>query len=227
MNTPLCWICGAPADSAEHMVKSSDFRAQFGRVTQHKPVFRHSAQERNQRIRGANAEIMKFKPSLCSTCNNTRTQPHDRAWEQLSYTLRKQAPPLVRGSALPLAQAFGANAARAMTEVHLYFVKLFGCYAVEGGVPLPIKSFAVAILAGHPHPNVYLDFVAVPSNVREDIWVGDINAVNLGRQTVGAVWYYILGKYGVHVTYHEPGHPRVHGRLGWHPSDVGLQVRLQ
>ena len=64
MSTLLCWICSAPADSAEHMVKASDFRSVFGVVNQNAPVFRHSSAERNFKINGAKAEVLKFRPSL-------------------------------------------------------------------------------------------------------------------------------------------------------------------
>jgi hypothetical protein len=48
-----------------------------------------------------------------------------------------------------------------MTNVHLFFLKLFGCIISEAlanghEVPIDIKSFSKAIMAGRPHPEVHL-----------------------------------------------------------------------
>lgn len=226
MTTSLCWLCGAVADSAEHMVKASDFRAVFAGVDQRNPVFRHTKDRSNVPIKGAEAAVLKFSPSICQHCNNARTQPHDRAWEALSSTLRSTF--LVPGAKLPLARAFGSSARESMLHVHLYFLKLLGCHAVEHKVPLPTRDFAVAILSNVAHPNVHLGFVAVGSNsAKNDIFVGDIQAVNRGSRTVSAAWFYGLGAVGVHVAYWEPGHPRLHTYRGWNPTDVGLNIRLR
>lgn len=228
MNDDKCWICAQEADSAEHMVKASDFRAVFGHVSQHAPVFRHSRQQRNQPVRGANASALKFKPSLCSYCNNTRTQKYDRAWEALSAAMRTCHRPLKRGGSVPIQAAFHSRSRQEMLNVHLYFLKLLGCYAVEYAVPLPIQTLAVAILGDHPHPNVYLDFVAVDINAEHSqVVVGDITAINLGCTTVAATWFYMIGAFGVHVTYHESSHPRPVRRFDWHPDDLSLALTMR
>lgn len=228
MNDQKCWICAQEADSAEHMVKASDFRAVFGHVSQHAPVFRHSKQQRNQPVRGANAGALKFRPSLCSYCNNARTQKLDRAWEALSAAMRTCHRPLKRGAPVPIQAAFHSRSREEMLKVHLYFLKLLGCYAVEYAVPLPIQTLAVAILGGYPHPNVYHDFVSVTTNVgKPQVVVGNITAINRGCSTVAATWFYLIGAVGVHVTYHASGHPRPVRRLGWHPDDIALALTMR
>jgi hypothetical protein len=227
MNPTLCWICGAPADSSEHMVKASDLRAVFGKVTQGEPLYRHAGEERNLPIGGVNAAPMKFKPSICQRCNNARTQPHDKAWEALSAAARSAEPPLERGSQLPLQAAFGAEIENGLLGVHLYFVKLLGCHAVEYGVPLPIKTFAVAILGGYPHPNVFLSFANESTNQgKNQVHVGNISAANVDGLTVGATWYYIIGTFGVLVTYSEHGRPEPKDNPVWHPDDGNIKIAL-
>jgi hypothetical protein len=228
MRANACWVCGDPADSAEHMVKASDFRSLFPGVTHKNPVFRHTREKLNQSIKGANADGLKFKPSLCQLCNNSRTQPHDLAWQDLSQVL--QATSLLRaGQQLPVKRAFGANSHSKMLSVHLYFLKALGCMAVEYAIPLPLKNFAVAILSGTPHPHVRLGFSVVPKSdgPSADIYVGHVNAINRGPQTVGAAWFYVIGCAGVHVVYHEPATPRLASYRGWHPDDTGLGIRLR
>jgi hypothetical protein len=87
---------------------------------------------------------------------------------------------------------------------------------------------AVAILGNYPHPNVYLDFVAVASNVEKaEIVVGNITTINKGRSTVAATWFYLVGTACVHITYSEPGHPRPVRCLGWHPKDIALTLTMR
>ena len=127
---PSCWICGAAAETAEHMVKASDFRSVFGKVTQNSPAYRQSRIRPNEPIKGANAGILKFASSLCGYCNSTLTQPHDRAWQTLSEFVRGLRPRLRAGNRLPVKAAFSGNVKESMLGVHLYFLKLLGCQAV-------------------------------------------------------------------------------------------------
>jgi hypothetical protein len=212
-----CWICGGPADSAEHMVKASDVRSQFGHVTQHKRLFRHSKSQLNVPIKGAKAEALKFRPSLCKYCNNTRTQPHDRAWEELSEHLRKQCA-IRQGLQVPLDEVFGTMATDSLLHMHLYFLKLFGCYGVEYAVPLPMNAFAVSILSGTAHPHFYLSFVAMPSMAaKPEISVGELRGLHVKGKLVGAIWHYAVGTIGVAIAYSEHGRPSI-GKP-WHPDD--------
>jgi hypothetical protein len=48
-----------------------------------------------------------------------------------------------------------------MTNVHLYFLKLFGCMLCEADangkkLPIDIAPFSMAIMSGRPHREVYL-----------------------------------------------------------------------
>lgn len=228
MDTPTCWICGNPANSAEHMVKASDFRSVFGKVTQDAPVYRHAKNQLNRPVRGAQAEILKFAPSLCEHCNNALTQQHDRAWEKLSESIRTIRPLLAAGSRIPLQKIFPGSVKESMLHVHLYFAKLLGCHAVEHKIPLPVNHFAICIQNSIPHPSLRLVFVNIPpSSTRYDIQVGDIQALNVGAKTVSAVWFYSVGTLGVVASYNEAGHPRLTRDRGWHPDDINSRIVLR
>lgn len=222
-----CWICGAVADTAEHMVKASDFRSVFGPVTQNSPAYRQSKVRRNEPIRGANAELLKFEPSLCGFCNSTRTQPHDRAWQKLSEFVRHARHPFRPGSRLPLQTVFPASVKESMLGVHLYFLKLLGCQAVEHGIPLPINHFAMCLLSGLPNQNLRLVFVSVPAgSSAHKIQVGAVDALNIGGKTVSAAWFYRVENLGVVMSYCEAGHPRLIRDRGWNPSDVCSRIMM-
>lgn len=218
-----CWICGAPADSAEHMVKASDFRSVFGRVNHHAPVYRHSLGDVNRPVRGVDVAPIKFRPSLCQECNNARTQPHDRAWEAFLAHFRAIRPRPRAGDAVRMARVY-PNSLRESTEaLHLYFLKQLGCHSVQNAVPLPVTQFAACILSGNPHPCVRLIFVSVaPASNKYRIQVGDIRTLNRGGRAVSAVWHYRVETLGVFVSYTEPGHLRLTDDRGWHPNDVGV-----
>ncbi len=225
MGAPTCWICGATADSAEHMVKASDFRSVFGRITQSSPAYRQSKMQKNQPIRGAKAEILKFSPSLCGHCNNTLTQPHDRAWQTLSESVRGARPALAAGSRIPLSRIFPGTVKESMLGVHLYFLKLLGCHAVEHNIPLPLNRFAMCLQASVPNQALRLVFVGVPAgSYRDKIQVGAIETLNIGGKTVSAAWFYRVETLCVFASYCEPGHPRLTRDRGWHPSDFCTRI---
>lgn len=227
MSTPHCWICGALADSAEHMVKASDFRSVFGKVTQSLPAYRQSKERLNEPIRGAKAEILKFSPSLCGHCNSTLTQPHDRAWQTLSESVRGIRPALAAGSRIPLQRIFPGTVRESMLGVHFYFLKLLGCHAVEHKIPLPLNHFAMCIQESVPCPSLRLVFVNAPSgSSRYKIQIGDIQTLNIGGKTVSAEWFYRIETLGVVVSYCEPGHPRLTKDRGWHPNDVSSRILM-
>lgn len=225
MSASTCWICGAIANSAEHMVKASDFKSVFGRVTQSAPAYRHSKESPNQPIRGPKAEILKFAPSLCGNCNSTLTQPHDMAWQRLSEFVRGARPTLAAGSRIPLQRVFPSTVKESMLSVHFYFLKLLGCHAVEHKIPLPVNHFAMCLKHSIACQALRLVFVNVPAgSSRHKIQVGDIQALNIGGKTVSAAWFYRIEMLSVVVSYCEPGHHRLTRDRGWHPNDVSTRI---
>lgn len=228
MNIPTCWICGAIANSAEHMVKASDFKSVFRGVTQNTPAYRHSKEGRNQPIRGPKAEILKFAPSLCRNCNNALTQPHDLAWQRFSDFVRNARPIIPDGNRIPLQRIFPSTVKESMLNVHFYFLKLLGCHAIEHKIPLPVNHFATCLKHSIPCQALRLIFVNTPVGLsRHKIQVGAIEALNIGGKTVSASWFYRIEKLTVVVSYCESGHPRLTVDRGWHPDDISTRVVLQ
>jgi hypothetical protein len=153
-----CWICGDAATSGEHKTKRSDLRDVLGKPSQATPLYYHDAKVKNSRVGSLDAKVLKSPGRLCAACNNARTQPHDRAWEQLSHGLRTRTPALTAGMSVRVNTIFPYDTARYMRHVHLYFVKLFGCHIEALNMALDLKRFSDAILNDAAHPNVYLKF---------------------------------------------------------------------
>jgi hypothetical protein len=154
----LCWICEQEeATTREHRSKRSDLKAVLGRSA---GPFLHTEQRGNQRVQSIDSKLAKFEPSLCATCNNVRTQPHDFAWEALSASLRRRRPPLKPGGYIRCGRIFRYGTSQKMIEMHLFFVKWLGCQIAKTSIPITpgIGTLGAAIMAGKPHKNIWLSF---------------------------------------------------------------------
>ena len=219
-----CWICrDAEADSREHRTKKSDLKSVVGKPpTQANPIYIHTAVRKNRRIQSLNADALKYAPSLCQYCNNTRTQPHDYAWQCLSESLRQREPPMAAGRHVRTNRIFPYDTRRAMRHVHLYLVKLFGCMIVEGNVKgIDIASFAHAILNDRIHPNVYAAFGPAPRGGIEDKVLASGTDLQLAKLPDGRCAYaaciHQVGTLCVRVMYALDGEER-QGLVGaWNP----------
>ena len=78
------------ADVVQEIIaaKRSDLAAVLGAPTQDQPFYFHDLERRNKPVKSLDAKILKAPIRICAECNTTRTQPHDRAWEQMSARLR-------------------------------------------------------------------------------------------------------------------------------------------
>ena len=139
-----CWICGDDATTREHRTKRSDLRNVFGIPTQAKPLYLHNAKMKNHPIRSLNAKALKSPSLICANCNNARTQPHDRAWERMSKSLRTLIQANALGAVVRANRIFKYDTAREMRNVHLFFVKLFGGHITSSNM---IKGRARAAVA--------------------------------------------------------------------------------
>lgn len=214
-----CWICGAPADTGEHMIKVSDLRDLFGHTSLNKPLFRRVNNGPQEKVPGVRSEKLKFQTRLCACCNNARTQAHDKSWEALATYLRKHSPLVRPGDVVRVASAFNNGVRHGLLGVHLYFAKLTGCLALDGGVPLDTQPFAEAILQNRPHPHLYLSFLALTDpGIQRHAFVTPVETITIGGNLSGAQWFYFAGRIGVHVTYAKALHNREQVHL-WHPSD--------
>ena len=225
---PPCWICGGPGDSGEHKTKRSDLKAAFGQPTQQQPLFFHDRVRKNQQVGSLDAKLLKSPGRICRHCNSARTQPHDRAWETLSEYFRTAMPALVPGVVVRLNRVFPYDTRQQMLNVHQFFVKAFGCLAIEGFLPIDMAGFAKTIMNDRAHPLVHLKF-GIPSSGtlvtagRSDVWTLPPGAD--GRANFIS-WFYSLPHIWVLVMFAAPGERR-DGLVGaWHPSTGGKTIKM-
>jgi hypothetical protein len=214
-----CWICGRDATTGEHSVKRSDLKSEFGPVTPNNPIYVNNDRIKNRRIGGLKSDRLKLPAGLCAFCNNERTQPHDQAWEQFSTSLRTRNPPISAGVVVRANRVFAYDTKQMMLNVHLYFVKLFGCHVVENAIPIDLTSLANSILHGKAHPNIYLKLVDT-SSFGKSAGVSEIyqNAYDPNGEAFAVIWIYRVGKLGVVVLFCKGGGRPEVLREYYHPS---------
>lgn len=224
---PLCWICNTnKADSGEHKTKRSDLLAVLGTPTQSEPFYYHDLHKANRAVGSLDAKILKSPVRICAHCNNTRTQPHDRAWERMSDRLRSRR--LAVGQWVRCSRIFGYCTRREMLNVHLFFLKLTGCMIAEAkangyDVPIPLEPFSDAIMSSRQHTEIYLEFG------RHDGIVGrsDLHCwtVDPGKGILAA-WLYELDMIVVSVIYVQAGRFEQRRPL-WQPRSRGNTKRFR
>lgn len=166
-----CWICNADGKTSEHIAKASDIKAIFPNVSQTNSLFFSTKLQRNVKIGSIkNSSHLKSSALICADCNNARTAPHDKAWEKLSKYLREKNPPIRKGDVIKLSKVFPGSTKRSMLDVHLFFVKLFGCAIIEHSIQqIDISSFSKAIMYHESHPLIYLTISPSPDMKKKQI----------------------------------------------------------
>lgn len=218
-----CWICGGnDAATREHMAKATDLKELFGKPSQNGPLYFSGGDQllrprrRNVKVRSLKSNTLKFAHLICLTCNSARTQPYDYAWEHISGELRAAVSRILVAGSFRANWLFAYDTRQYMRQVHLYFVKLFGCLVVEGNIPIDVQPIAEALINGRPHPNIYLAFGTLPLPV---VAAGgtDVHTVICNGQVTCASWLYHVGDLAVNVMFALPGEQRDGLKVAWHP----------
>lgn len=220
-----CWICGSDATTGEHIVKRSDLALLFPHVTQAAPVFVQKQQNRNVEVGSLRSGKLTHPAKICAKCNNNLTQPHDNAWQRLSGAMRAHTPKLEPGAAFRVQRAFPSHTHKSLLQVHLFFLKAFGCMIKSGDVDIPLAPFANAILQGRAHPNVYLKFGC---GIDEEVAaVSDMWTLSLENgEIVYATWIYQVGRIWVSLMFAHEGEER-EGLIGaWHPRQGTAKLTM-
>ena len=219
-----CWICGDEGTTGEHLTKLSDLKSHFGHVSQNSPLYFHTGEKMNSKLKSIKKDArLKSSALICGPCNNAKTSKYDRAWEKLSNYLRQKKPPIRKGDIIKLEKVFPGTVKRSMLRVHLFFVKLFGCAIVAYNVPIDIAPLRNGLLQEKPVNNVYLAFWS--SNGMGDGY-SEMEYDTVGGKCTYATWFYTIGAVSVNVMYALPTENRL-GLVGsWHPSNITKRVKI-
>lgn len=210
-----CWICGGDGTTREHGPKRTDLKAMFGDRRGKPPLIRTNSDGAWTRVQGPSSERLKYDAPVCEPCNTNRTQAHDRAWDRLRTWLMATRP--TKGTTVRTGRLFRADWRAEMRNVHLFFVKQFGCAMVEGGPPFDVSSLGAAILSNTSHPNFYLHFGIAQDAVRDAVALSDADAVLDGGKPVIVMRTYYVGSLGVLMLCDNRENGRVRTMEAWHP----------
>jgi hypothetical protein len=215
---PRCWICGEKGDSGEHLIKATDVRSLFGVITQENPVLYHDDKVKNRFVGSSKSDKFKSKALICQNCNNSRTAPHDKAWQRLSDCLREYD--LSRRGKLKvrLNKVFPSDIYNNALNVHLFFVKLFGCRIVEYSVPIDIAPFSESIMESKPNPFVFLIFKKAFGSKIQTAALSAIHVENTGNRVNVAGWVYTVGDLSVEILYSPRGPSNQFLKNTFHPN---------
>lgn len=232
---PKCWICGDVATTREHrMLRAAARIILGGDPAPGKHWFLHEDDKDNQPLQSTDSKLLKPNFDLCAYCNNTRTQPHDRALEQFVREMVRRYPDPLPGIAIQPRNLYPKNVAEWMLRLHLYYVKKLGCAVVEainaGKPPIAVdlSPAAHAIRTERAFPDLYLRFgcrqLAWPPIARAKIDGMNDNATS---KCIWLDWCDYYGPYAIHVIYAANAakrHPLLAG--AWHPRFGLGKLRL-
>jgi hypothetical protein len=134
-----CWWCGGLADSREHKLKRSDLVREFGQP----PYYGGRTLKRvtggdSQAMHGPGSAVLKFDPSICTRCNDTRSQPFDGAWDMFTKFLVDNEATIVETRSVDLQSVFSDDWRERGAAVNCYLVKHLICRIVQE-LPGPIQ----------------------------------------------------------------------------------------
>lgn len=140
--------------------------------------------------------------------------------------MRDHFPVIRRNGRFDLSNVFPGSSRASALNVHLYFVKLFGCKVIDDRAPSDVASLSAALMFGAPHPEISLQISAAPD---ANIVMAESNVYkmwNERRELHGAHWMYVAPPVAVKVCYIKAGAPLFCAGSQWHPSKGGKTIKL-
>jgi hypothetical protein len=133
-----CWICNQVADSAEHRVKKSDLVTLHGTGSyQGENALILIREGKEFPIQGPNSKVVKYRKNLCSKCNNSFSQPFDKAYESFIAYIIDHEELVLKRRFIDFNDVYGEDWRTGQCNLYKYFVKSLGCRLADNGYPIP------------------------------------------------------------------------------------------
>lgn len=140
-----CWWCGDLAATQEHRIKHSTIR----RVANSTPgggrpsdVYKVSDDYRGVLRSLKKGSQVKWRKNLCADCNNSRSQPFDRAYDVMEAFIVEYADELMRWPRLTWSDVYGEDWQAGAANLARYFGKQLGCMLADQRLPVPTELIA-------------------------------------------------------------------------------------
>lgn len=129
-----CWWCGSIATTREHKFKHADLKRLQGDGT----GLTWGDGERMVNIRSLRkSPQVRFTANLCAHCNNTKSQPFDRAYDRFVEYLWNHKDELWRFRHIDMKEIYGNSWPDDVRNLARYVVKHMGCRMNHDGYPVP------------------------------------------------------------------------------------------
>lgn len=196
-----CWICGDLATDREHRNKKTDVEYWFGKGSykEIKVVKREFGEQVSKPIQGSKSDELKYGKNLCAYCNQTRTQPYDRAYEKFMRYVNSNFQLLMKEQVLFTHKIFNKDIKKEQENLFRFFIKSFGCRIDNQGHAVPIE------LINAMHGNSYGKSLKVSFglNIREPC-VGEFSLegqVDHNKKPVNYFWAQFVGGLSIYYVY--------------------------
>lgn len=160
-----CWCLSQSPDSREHRFKRSDLVHLFGRgpYTGRDETVVGTNEGELIGVQGPKSARLKFRPSLCRTCNGSRSQPFDGAWATFTEYVTAHEAEIVGSKAIDMREVFGDEWPAQAENVSKYVVKHAICRLAQWEVlsPAPARVF----LDGGPYPECFAHDVEIRTDI--------------------------------------------------------------
>jgi hypothetical protein len=123
-----CWWCDNKADSREHIFKKSDLKRIFGnRSYTHNsaPIIDDGIKLR--KVQSPDSRFVKWQANLCSNCNNARSSPFDKAYDEFIEKIQPFFFQIMRDKHIDLRLIFGDEWEAKYKNLLKYYIKHIGC----------------------------------------------------------------------------------------------------
>lgn len=198
-------------------------------ATQATPVYLQRGAATNIPIGSAKSRALTFDQRICAHCNNQHTQPYDQAWEQLSVYLHGNWRGIKQRRQFDLSKPFPGRTRSAALDIHLYFVKLFGCKLNEDSIAIDLAPLSSCLMTRTPHPDINLVVCDTSGRGLQKMLMQDSEVHVMQNQDEvlhGAVWMYLVHPVAVKVGWVLAGKPLSLVGNKWHPSSPSKLVKL-
>ncbi len=159
---PRCWWCGDPADSREHKFKQSELKLNngSGSWTGDAAVVHGGHGRELKPVQGPNSTHVKFERSMCQNCNNARSQPFDRAYDQFIEHMSANEATIGVDRRFRFSDIYGSDWPAQRVNLIKYWVKHVCCMAAQNGLAIPqrLLDYLDGSEGGAP-PHIQLDML--------------------------------------------------------------------
>lgn len=138
--TDRCWWCGALATTEEHRIKASTLR-RIGRTEDGtidpSNVFKMSSDYERPLQTLKKGPQVRWRRNMCADCNNSRSQPFDRAYDVFEAFLVSHFEAMADWTRLDWKDIYGKDWRTDSRNLARYFAKQLGCMLATYDLPVP------------------------------------------------------------------------------------------